>query len=751
MRWPGMGIDAMSIRARLILVALLATLLVSLVIGWRFVQDRDRAISTAMQQLPALASSMANAVGERVQGTEQLLFGLARSQGLDTRDRAACSAYLSQVRDKYPQYTGILTIRPDGQLFCDSLRTGRNLDLNDRDYFRRAQQLTDAIALEPAFGRLTGTAVLQVAYPVRGDAGELRYVLLASVHLARIVMAQQRDAIVPGASVLVVDRYGQVLLSSGELTAQALPGTSIAKSGLFKFAQSHVGGAAGEFVSAAGDTQVWAVAANPMTALAGIYVMAGQPKSELVAAANRRLAEATVILAGAVMLGFLALAYFTEVALRRPIATIAAMIKRLRHGDLEARIPAPHPRGELGVLMQELNDSAQAQQQQRIAIEELNARLHESQRLEAVGQLTGGVAHDFNNLLTVILGNAEVLRERLGADPKLASLADMVVSAADRGAQLTQRLLAFARKQALEPQVVDVNQRVADMDALLRRTLGEHIEIEFTRGAGLWAALVDPAQLDNALLNLCLNSRDAMPHGGQLTLETANAYLGDEYVQAHADVKAGQYVMLAVSDNGSGIAPQHLARVFEPFFTTKEKGKGTGLGLAMIYGFAKQSGGHVSIYSEPGQGTTVKLYLPRAGHAPVPVKPAGDAMVASGGTGTVLLVEDDALVRRYAHDQLVALGYTVIEAHNGTQALQVLQTQAGVDLLFTDVVMPGLNGEQLADQARVLRPHLKVLYTSGYTENAIVHQGRLDPGVHLLTKPYRREELARRIRDAMSG
>ena len=746
-----MHVSTMSIRARLILIALAATLLVSLVIGWRFVHDRDHAISTAMQQLPALASSMAHAVGERVQGTEQLLFGLARSQGLDTRDRVACSAFLSQVRDKYPQYTGILTIRPDGQLFCDSLRTGRNLDLNDRDYFQRARQLTDAIAMEPAFGRLTGAAVLQVAYPVRSDTGELRYVLLASIHLTKIVMAHLHDAIVPGASVLVVDRSGRVLLSSGPLTVEARPGMSIAASGLFGFARAHAGGGASELVTPAGDTQVWAVAANPLTALAGIYVMAGQPKSVLVATANSRLAEAMLILAGVVMLGFLALWYFAEAALRRPIATIAAMIKRLRHGELDARIPAPHPRGELGVLMQELNDSAQAQQRQRIAIEELNVRLRESQRLESVGQLTGGVAHDFNNLLTVILGNAEVLRERLVIDPKLASLADMVVDAAERGAQLTQRLLAFARKQPLEPQAVDVNQRVADMDAMLRRTLGEHIEIEFTRGAGLWPALVDPAQLDNALLNLCLNSRDAMPHGGRLTVETANAYLGHEYVQAHADVKSGQYVMLAVSDNGSGIAPQHLPRVFEPFFTTKEKGKGTGLGLAMIYGFAKQSGGHVSIYSEPGQGTTVKLYLPRAGHAQAQPKLTGVAVTPTGGNETVLLVEDDALVRRYAHDQLVALGYAVIEAHNGRQALQVLQERDGVDLLFTDVVMPGMTGKQLADQARLLRPQLRVLYTSGYTENAIVHHGRLDPGVHLLTKPYRREELARRVRDAMSG
>ncbi len=383
------------------------------------------------------------------------------------------------------------------------------------------------------------------------------------------------------------------------------------------------------------------------------------------------------------------------------------------------------------------------------AAHEMEARLRQSQRLESVGQLTGGVAHDFNNLLTVILGNAELLHEQLTGNAKLAPLAEMVVSAGERGAQLTQRLLAFARRQALDPKAVDINQLVAEMDPLLRRSLGGHIEIELIRGAGLWPALVDPAQLDNALLNLCLNARDAMPDGGRLTIETGHAHLSADYAEQNADVRPGQYVMLAVSDTGTGIDPEHLRRVFEPFFTTKAKGKGTGLGLAMIYGFVKQTGGHVSVYSEPGVGTTFRLYLPRAPEAVTAAGRRASGAPAEGGTETILLVEDDALVRRYAHDLLEGLGYRVVEAHGGVQALDVLRTGQPIDLMFTDVVMPGMSGRHLADHAIVLRPGLKVLFTSGYTENAIVHHGRLDPGVQLLSKPYRREDLARRIREML--
>lgn len=381
----------------------------------------------------------------------------------------------------------------------------------------------------------------------------------------------------------------------------------------------------------------------------------------------------------------------------------------------------------------------------------LEMQANRSLRLESVGQLTGGVAHDFNNLLTVILGNADLLREELQSQPALAPLAQMIGGAAQRGAELTQRLLAFAGRQALEPESVDANRLVAGMDGLLRRTLGEHVEIETVPGVGLWPALVDPAQLESALLNLCLNARDAMPEGGRLTILTANAPLDREYADQHPGAEPGDYVQLAVSDTGSGISPEHLGRVFEPFYTTKETGKGTGLGLSMVYGFVKQSRGYVTLHSELGRGTTVTMYLPRADVAAAPVE-TRSAAPAEGGSATILLVEDDELVRHYASSQLAALGYRVIEATNGAAAMEIVQTQADIDLLFTDVVMPGgMSGHQLADAARALRPALKVLYTSGYAENVIVHQGRLDAGVHLLQKPYRRADLARQVRDALDA
>jgi PAS domain S-box-containing protein len=381
---------------------------------------------------------------------------------------------------------------------------------------------------------------------------------------------------------------------------------------------------------------------------------------------------------------------------------------------------------------------------------QMEQRLQRSERLEAIGQLTGGVAHDFNNLLTVMLGNAEILVEKLVDQPRLLELAEMTRTAAVRGADLTHRLLAFARRQPLEPTAVQVNALISSMNALLRRTLGGRVEIETIQAAGLWDALVDAAQLEGAVLNLCLNARDAMADGGRLTIESANVWIDQAYADQYTEVKPGQYVLVAVSDTGIGIADEDLERVFEPFFTTKETGKGTGLGLSMVYGFVKQSHGHIKIYSEPGQGSTIKMYLPRAVQGERAQPARGVSTPEVRGHEAILLVEDDDLVRRYAEEQLHDLGYRVITARNGAQAMDALRQHPDIDLLFTDVMMPGnMNGRQLADAAVALRPGLRVLYTSGYTENAIIHHGRLDPGIHLLNKPYTRAALARKLRAAL--
>jgi len=380
---------------------------------------------------------------------------------------------------------------------------------------------------------------------------------------------------------------------------------------------------------------------------------------------------------------------------------------------------------------------------------ELEERLRQAQRLEAVGQLTGGVAHDFNNLLTVILGNAELLVESLPAGDSLRQLADTTRKAAERGADLTNRLLAFSRRQTLDPKPTDIGKLMAGMDTLLRRTLGGNVEIELVRAGGLWRAFVDPPQLENAILNLCINARDAMPDGGRLTIELINAHLDQSYADWNEEVTPGQYVAVAISDTGTGMTPEVMARAFEPFFTTKEVGKGSGLGLSMVFGFAKQSNGHVKVYSEPGLGTTVRLYLPRARGEEADIQGAV-AVSIDGGAEKILLVEDDDMVREHVAEQLQSLGYRVVAVSNGPAALEILRAADDFDLLFTDIVMPGgMSGRQLADAVRPLRPDLPVLFTSGYTENAVVHHGRLDAGVNLLNKPYRRQDLARKVRQVL--
>jgi len=439
----------------------------------------------------------------------------------------------------------------------------------------------------------------------------------------------------------------------------------------------------------------------------------------------------------------------------RGMASLAAetgiAIDNARLAEAARREIAERRRAE--EALQQLNATLEQQVTERTeALRRNEEALRQSQKMEAVGQLTGGVAHDFNNLLQIIIGNLETLQRALGDDSgRLQRSAANAMKGATRAATLTQRLLAFSRRQPLDPKPVNINSLVGGVSELLQRTLGEAIIIESVQAAGLWQVEIDANELESAILNLAVNARDAMPEGGKLTIETANAHIDEGYAASHAEVVPGQYVVVSVSDAGTGMDAETLAAAFEPFFTTKPVGKGTGLGLSQVYGFVKQSGGHVKIYSELGQGTTVKIYLPRLRGAEIEQEAANVGPIAEGSTEeTILVLEDDDDVRTYSVECLRELGYRVVEAHDGPSALRLLERQTRVDLLFTDVVLPGgMTGAQVAAKARELREDLKVLFTTAYARNAIIHQGRLHKGVKLITKPFSFSDLAGKVRDVL--
>ena len=404
------------------------------------------------------------------------------------------------------------------------------------------------------------------------------------------------------------------------------------------------------------------------------------------------------------------------------------------------------------VALTELNQTLEQRVQERTAqLMKAEEALRQSQKMEAIGNLTGGIAHDFNNLLQVISGNLHLLKRDVVGNAPAERRVKNALDGVTRSAKLSQQLLAFARRQPLEPKVINLGRFIRDMEDIIRKAVGDGVTVETIIGAGLWNTLIDPGNVENALLNLAINSRDAMDGQGRLTIEAGNAFLDTDYVRAHEEVMRGQYVMIAVTDTGSGMTPEVVQQAFEPFFTTKPEGRGTGLGLSMVYGFVRQSGGHIKIYSEVGHGTTIRLYLPRSLQTEDLLVDL-ESMPVSGGSEMVLVAEDDESVRETVVAMLNDLGYRVLKAKDAQSALTIIESGMPIDLLFTDVVMPGpLKSTELARKARERMPHLAVLFTSGYSENAIVHSGRLDEHVELLSKPYSREELARKIRHVLAN
>jgi PAS domain S-box-containing protein len=459
---------------------------------------------------------------------------------------------------------------------------------------------------------------------------------------------------------------------------------------------------------------------------------------------------------GGLFFGHSAAGVFTERAERALVGLSSEAAIAMDNGELaQAALIEIEERKRAEEALRQFNLTLEHQIAERTEQLRLNEEaLRQSQKMEVVGQLTGGVAHDFNNLLQIIMGNLDTARRGLSdVSPRIARALEGAVTGARRAASLTQRLLAFSRRQPLNPKPIDVNALVSGMSDLLHRTLGEITDVLTVQGAGLWRIEADANELESAILNLALNARDAMPEGGRLTIETANTDIDRAYSALHAEVLPGQYVAISVSDTGTGMSADAVSRAFEPFFTTKPVGEGTGLGLSQVYGFVKQSGGHVKIYSELGHGTCVRIYLPRLGDtARIDTPDVPLSTPEAAAEETILVVEDDDDVRAYSVEILRELGYRVIEAHDGPSALRLLERQFRVDLLFTDVVLPGgMTGAQVAAQARGAKPGLKVLFTTGYARNAIVHHGRLDQGVQLITKPFSMSDLATRVRDVLDG
>jgi len=721
----------MSLRARFMWLVLLATLLPALFLSWRFVRESEAEIGTAVESLAHAADSVAADLAQRVQGTAQLNYGLAHSRVLDNADRAACSAYLSDVREAYPQYTGIITVLPDGQLHCDSLRSGRTLDLTDRSYFKRAQAGAPGPILEATFGRLTGNSVLQIVYPARSADGSLRFLLVASLNLQAFAQRSPATALRPGSELLLVDQKGTVMAASGTGTDLPKPGGSIAGSAVFALAQARADGGTGELTSADGQAQVWAVAAAPAMRTTGLHLLMGLPKQVLVADARQRLRQDLLVLAAAALLLFAGVWLLAEWGIRRQVSLITTMVRDLGSGNLNARIAPPFPRGELGGLMAVLNSTAASLQQQREAIRELGARLQQAQKLEAIGTMAGGIAHDFNNILGAILGNLSLAQGEVAAgQAPLASL-EQIRRAALRARELVQRIRIFSRRDTPAHVRLAVLPVVEEVLALVRVTLPAGVTLKAELAAPPGPVWADATQLHQVLMNLCTNALQSLqgqPGTVTVGLETVELSAGDASHRP-AGLAAGPHARLWVSDTGRGIDATHLERIFEPYFTTKGGGGGTGLGLSVVHGIVNAHRGSIVVQSVPGQGSAFSVYLPlldAAADEPGPPADAGAAPAPVRGTGQhVLYLDDDDVMCAMVERLLARAGYRVSCHVDADAALAALHADPqAYDLVLTDFNMPGLSGLDVSRAIAGIRPDLPVIMISGYVADELPMDAR---------------------------
>jgi signal transduction histidine kinase len=763
----------------LVLIALLPALAIQAYNEFDLRRTRQTEVDDMALRQAKLASSELNQIFE---GIHNLLIAVAEVPSVRSFVSEECAAYLAILQPKVPYLETIAAIDMEGRIVCRQSPAPPELRLTDRSYFTEALEGGAFLVGDYTESRFSGRAILPMAMPLRNPDGKTIGVLLAALDLGWLGDQLRERALPKNGSLTVADRNGVII--AREPLSERFVGTRIPND--FMHLVNAPSPGTMSVVSQDGTRRVLGyvpVGVMPKN----IYVSAGVSTDQEFAAIDRAMQRGVALILMGLALAIFAAWTAGRYFISRPVMQLMETVSAWRKGDYSVRTSVPAGSGEFGTLAaafdRMLEDVAARQAERDRAagalrdseqrLREINATLEEritaalaererseaalrqSQRLQAVGQLTGGIAHDFNNLLTPIIGILDNLRPKLaGTDEQSARMLDTALTAANRAATLIRRLLAFARHQRLDPKVVNINTVVSDLEDLLRRTLGEGVAIETSLSPDLWLTEIDTDELENAILNLAINARDAMPSGGTLTLTTANTRLepGDAAPDPNAEITPGDYVMLTIGDTGTGMPAEVAARVFEPFFTTKEPGRGTGLGLSQVYGFIRQSGGHVKIESQPGAGTVVTICLPRTSKAETTVAtsmtPAFPNPMA--GNETILVVEDDELVRLFTTEALQDLGCTVLEARDGPTALKLLEDTSRLDLLITDIGLPGMNGWQLVEAVRASRPGLKVLLTTGYGRNSDPGGNAADENTHLLSKPFTGEALTRRVRELLA-
>jgi signal transduction histidine kinase/CheY-like chemotaxis protein len=713
------------------------------------VDRRQRDAESVAQNALRLARLAAANQERLVEGARQLLIAMSQSPNIRDADPEKCYANLEQLLEQYGKsYTNLGVADSTGAVLCSGI-PGPQISVADRTYFILALKNRTFAVGDYMIGRRSGEPSLGFGYPLIDPGGEVRGAVYAAMNLNELNTSLTGGEWPAGVTLTVTDRRGAIVArhpDSDRWLGQTLaepPSVASTTEGTTEQEEE-------------GEARIVAFAAVTTPANTGLAVRVDVSRSQALLPVNR------VMYQGLLALGLLALLVMagakatSDRLILRPIEQLVKASQRLEQGDLGARVASSTTIPELSELGKAfdrmaatLEEREAARLRAEIERKDLEQQYRQSQKMEAIGQLAGGVAHDFNNLLTAILGYSELLAEALGPDsPHQADLGE-IRRAANQAAALTRQLLAFGRRQILEPRVLDLGDSLTAMEPMLRRLIGEHIAVETRTTGHVGRVKADPGQIEQVILNLAINARDAMPEGGTLMLELADVTLDKPYTLQHAGTRPGRYVMLTVSDTGVGMDEATRARIFEPFFTTKELGKGTGLGLSTVYGIVTQSGGNIWVYSEPGGGSTFKVYLPRVDAPPdqPPVRVAPDSLA---GDETILVVEDEPGVRALVQKVLAQYGYQVVVAATPQEALLIATREAGrFDLVISDVVLPQMSGRALAAQILSSQPHARVLYMSGYTDNAIVHRGVLDAGTPFLQKPFTPEALARKTREVL--